>query len=362
MVASAADTKGNAPIVYGGLQFRGDAPIGAQDTISGFTPYFKRLRLGLKGKIESLPVCYDIMLHSDCLGKDDGTKYDSIKIAVWHAFATVKLMPDNESLNLTVGEYLPQLSRECATSLFTLTSIEKGTSASYLRKFLLGKTNGIQPGMMLGGLLNTPMPVLYHVGCQFYPNYQNLKYKGSLPLFTGRTTLMVVGQEVSKYKMLFAGVEHGRKPFVSLGVMGAVSPAFHQKPGMFAVGVDIAAATGSLSFSAENSYYGFNQKNGYKSITGVAHLANAFSVGKNRVVEPAVSYWWYRTLNTQVKQYTGTDGEWGAGVNYYISAHNLKFQLYYNNRNASGDNMALIGNKKITTNGGSVSALVQLMF
>ena len=48
--------------------------------------------------------------------------------------------------------------------------------------------------------------------------------------------------------------------------------------------------------------------------------------------------------------------------NYYISAHNLKFQLYYNNRNASGDNMALIGNKKITTNGGSVSALVQLMF
>ena len=106
-------------------------------------------------------------------------EYDSIKIAVWHAFATVKLMPDNESLNLTVGEYLPQLSRECATSLFTLTSIEKGTSASYLRKFLLGKTNGIQPGMMLGGLLNTPMPVLYHVGCQFYPNYQNLKYKGS---------------------------------------------------------------------------------------------------------------------------------------------------------------------------------------
>ena len=131
--------------------------------------FIRRGRIGFQGNIKK-ELTYKIIFAYDNLGKDGKTKLaglaqstENLNFNLFDAFFSWELYP--KLLNMTFGYLRPQIGRESITAAFEVNSFEKAMTNFYLRPHLVGRANGRETGINLGGLyLGDFWSVNYNIG------------------------------------------------------------------------------------------------------------------------------------------------------------------------------------------------------
>jgi hypothetical protein len=321
--------------LYGYLQLRNDY---SATNLTVNDVYFKRLRIGIKGGSQKPPIDWEVLFHNDLLGKQN-IPAEAAKIQLWHMFATWRISKENESLLLTAGTFLPRISRECVSSPFSMSSIEKSPATGKMRMFLLEKSNGIQPGLMLGGLIGSDKKHFYNVACQFIQT-DFIASATVNPVFTARVTHMVLGREISKYQHLFSEFNPTKTNYLSVGYGLGVRPDLQTKNHKTAFGIDAAWAFNKFRLVCESYLYGTTKTAENLSMSSVMRFSGIITLNNNFIVEPVFSAWAWHNMAYLNDNAPIRELEPNVGINIYPPHKSLKIMLHYiynNSLTSSGD-------------------------
>lgn len=353
---AAATTPDKKVGVYGYLQLRNDY---SANNLTANDVYFKRLRLGVRGSLKKLPIDWEVLFHNDLLGKQNLPE-DAVKIQLWHMFATWRISKENESLLLTAGTFLPRISRECVSSPFAMSSIEKSPATSRMRMYLLEKPNGIQPGLMLGGIIGSDKQYFYNVACQFIPTDFTASATVN-PVFTARVTHMILGREISKYQHLFSEFNATKTNYLSIGYGLGVRPDLHADSQKAALGIDVAGAVNRFRIASETYLYGGTKTSEGLSMSWLMRISGIIPVTKNYIVEPVFSAWAWNSQAFTDNNTANWEVEPNLGINIYPPHKSLKIMLHYIH-NASLKTIAAANSGNVTLRGNrnTLAVLLQI--
>lgn len=176
-----------------------------------FNVLLRRGRFGIKAQpYEGLH--FTLAAAFDGIGKDvltgmigSANNLSSPKFYIWDAFLQWKVGKNAEAFNLVGGYFRPQLSRESITSGWSVNSMEKAMSQTYIRQHLTGTGPGRALGINLGGLIlpeGKKWGLNYNFG-MFNPVYQSNSGNSTgsrfSPLLVGRVVVYLGDPEQTKY-------------------------------------------------------------------------------------------------------------------------------------------------------------------
>ena len=314
--------------------------------------YFRRGRLGLKGKLME-DITYNFMLSFDYLAKDPKLaskgKVNTGSVAVWSAYGTWKVLPGSQLLMITAGTFLPHLNRESVTSPWSVSSLDKGETSCYLRQFVTGKTNGISPGINIGGLGAVgKSQLMYNVA---YINRQDnvsiMTDKWS-PVLLGHVILNVGDKEWSLYKYTLSGNALKKLKLLSIGVGASMQGETDVFQSSSTYGADVLVYLNGLKVDGE--YYFLQRKNQDNYLASCLMVRASYNIflKKNWVLEPAFMLNQFNGDETfsDASFYGGKDQTLDAGVNLIFEKNKLKLGLHYIHRTGYGTR-----NLRVTSSG-----------
>ena len=341
---------------YANLQFwtmyTDGLSVDGQSATNRAASYFRRGRLGLKGKLmENLS--YNFMLSFDYLAKDSNMaskgKTNAGDVKVWSAYGTWKALPESQWLMVTAGTFLPHLSRESVTSPWSVSSLDKGEASCYLRQFVTGKTNGISPGINIGGLGDVgKSQLMYNVA---YINRQDnstiMKEKWS-PVLLGHIILNVGDKEWSSYKYTFSGNALKKQKLLSIGLGASTQGETDVFKSSSTYGADILVYLNGLKLDGE--YYILERKNQSDYLASCIMVRASYNIFlKNRwVLEPAFMLNQFNGDESfsDASFYDGEDQTLDAGINLISEKNKLKLGLHFIHRTGNGTR-----NLRVTSSG-----------
>ena len=314
--------------------------------------YFRRGRLGLKGKLmENLT--YNFMLSFDYLAKDSNMaskgKTNSGDVKVWSAYGAWNALPESQWLIVTAGTFLPHLSRESVTSPWSVSSLDKGESSCYLRQFVTGKTNGISPGINIGGLgVIGKSQLLYNVA---YINRQDnvsiMTDKWS-PVLLGHVILNVGHKEWSSYKYTLSGNALKKQKMLSIGVGASMQGETDVFQSSSTYGADVLVYLNGLKVDCE--YYFLQRKNQdtYLARCMMARASYNIFLKNSWVLEPAFMLNQFNGDESfsDASFYDGKDRTLDTGINLISETNKLKLGLHFIHRTGNGTR-----NLRVTSSG-----------
>ena len=324
-----------------------------------FNLLLRRGRLGFRAHpYEGLK--FTLVTAFDGIGKDAYTgmlgpvnNLSTPKISIWDAFFQWKLRKRSEAFNLVGGYFRPQLSRESITSGWSVNSMEKAMSQSYIRKHLVGIGTGRAIGLNLGGLLlpaEKKWGLNYNLGI-FNPVNQSstghtVGYQFA-PLFTGRVVLYLGDPEQTKYGIGYNINYFGKRKGVSLGFGGAWQGNTDLFRKSYAASFDLLLNWGPLNIDGE--WNGMWREGTYEpgiisnpffkygSQTGHIRLGYNYVIARKYFIEPTFMLMRFegardisgQTEASLVRAFSGDETTYDAGVNWYINKKKLKVMLHY---------------------------------
>jgi len=304
-------------------------------TQSRLASYFRRGRAGLAGNL--LPnVNYNLMLTFDYLAKDENlsTKGSSNTgtVNVWSFYFTWKLSQENDWLNVTGGYFLPHLSRESTTSPWTVSSLDKSETSCYLRQFVTGKTNGISPGINIGGTGKIGIPtLLYNVACVNRQDKTSIQAANGSPAFLGHLMVNFGDAEFQKYKYTFSNNILRTQTSATFGFGFSKQGKTDVFESSSTIGADATIYLGSLKMDGE--YYRLSRKNEskYNAECVMGRLACNIFLKKNWVLEPVVMFESFSGDDNYSDSsfFDGRDQITDLGVNLISKPKNIKVNLHY---------------------------------
>lgn len=304
--------------------------------------YFRRGRAGLKGNL--LPeISYDLMLSMDYLAKDENisTKgnVNTGSISVWSFYFTWKLNYENDWFNITGGYFLPHLSRESATSPWYVSSLDKSKTSCYLRQFVAGKTNGIMPGINIGGLGKIgKQTVVYNIA---YANRQDkigIQTQNWSPVVLGHFMLNFGDAEFQKYKYTFSNNLLKRQTSATFGLGFSTQGETDVYKSSSTFGADVMVYIGSLKIDGE--YYRLLRKNEtlYHANSWMGRMGYNIFLKKGWVLEPTVMFESFSGGDnySDASFFDGKDQISDIGLNLISIPKNIKVNLHYFIHNGEG--------------------------
>ena len=313
-----------------------------------FVSYFRRGRIGLKGKLMER-VSYNVQCSFDYLGKDANLaskgKANASTLSLWYANATWKALPNSSWLMITAGTFLPHLSREAATSSMTTSSLDKMETSNYLRQFVTGKTNGVCPGINIGGLGAVgKSQLLYNVAMVNRQDNSSVTKRNWSPVFLGHAILNIGDNEWNKYKYTLTGNLLQKRKLVSIGI-GASSQG---KTDIFefssTYGSDVIIYLGGLK--VDGSYYFLQRKNqeDYLATCSLIRASYNFFLKKDWILEPAIALDQFNGDSTykDATFYDGKDQILDTGLNLISAKRKVKLSLHYIHRTGDGNSNHLV--------------------
>ncbi|MGQ1785099.1 hypothetical protein [Saccharicrinis sp. GN24d3] len=280
---------------------------------------------------------YCLQLSMDRLGEDSfaSTKGSYQGLDVWNAFVTAKLSKKSDLLNLHLGYFWPQISREYSTVAWSQGSFDRTRANWYLRRFMTGKGNGIETGIALGGLKNyNGFGFSYRIGTFEPKAYSGFEY--SSRLYTGHVLFTFGQPEQNAYKYRLSGNSWRSRKGVSLGVgassqtNGALNDSvYFDSSNSF--GTDILVSYTGFRLDAE--YFRFYRSaSGFDDFNGTEwHVRLGYSfVAGNKYFEPVITYDKFEGWGAKsVYKYIGDDYTVDVGVNWYLNKEKLKLSAHY---------------------------------
>jgi hypothetical protein len=322
--------------------------------------YIRRGRFGIKGKFNE-DVSYCFTFAYDNVGKDamtssTGTPQDSSnkEYYLWDGFCTVTLQPS--WANLTVGYFRPQVGRESITSAFNVDSFTKGLPNSYLRPHLVGRSNGRETGINVGGLNHSGRWGLNYNFGLFDTNHDKIAGYGGYdwaPLLAGRVAVTIGDSEMKTYGLNYKVNYFDQRRGVTMALNGTWQGQTNQNIsedlggylGGFKnnalAGADILANYGPLSLTAEldvlhreflrDAFGLFSGAPGpeYTDHVWLLRAGYDMPLAGNRFLEPVVM--WTRFEGDRLSAFYpgGEDEVLSLGLNWYLDGNDWKVVLHY---------------------------------
>ena len=280
---------------------------------------------------------------------------------IWNLYLKWQLKPDSEGAYLAAGYLVSPLGRESNTPALRSNSYEKAWSQNYLRRHLVGTGPGRAAGLLFGGLRhaeNGRLHLDYRIALQnpfFGILGGNSLGRRASPLVTGRLSLMLGDAESERFAMVnkvnYFGARNGVTLSVGAGRQGRTD-LFQENS---AVGLEVLANYGSFQLDADVYWLQRTAAGGtVQSRTGYVRAGNNISLPRRMILEPVVSYWFFRgptaaaqtRFATAIRTFAGKDNGLDLGVNLYFNP-NLKLSAFYALRRGdagAGDPVTLINN------------------
>ncbi|MDF1865162.1 MAG: porin [Saprospiraceae bacterium] len=319
-----------------------------------FNTEIRRTRLGIKGQpYEFLKFNFNAAL--DFVGRDlltgpvgGANNGPSPSFRVWNAFVQWRISQKNESLNITVGYFAPQIGRESITAATRVPSMEKSWSQNYLRRHLVGTGPGRTAGINFGGLLgdiSETVSFKYDLGI-FNPVFHN--YSGnstgvkSSPLIVGRFLVNFGDPESKNYTLGHKVNYFGKRKGLSVAFAGTTQGDTDLFEKNHAAGMDFLLNWDNLNFGGEWTYMWRtgndlnNQNFTVNSQTGFLRMSYNLNLKNGYVLEPALLLVKFRgetdaeaqSNSETVNSLSGKDQVLNFGFNFYFNP-NLKLSLHY---------------------------------
>ncbi|MGQ8337004.1 porin [Sunxiuqinia sp. A32] len=305
------------------------------DVSDRFASYFRRGRLGLKGHLMDR-LNYNIMCSFDYLGKSENLsskgKANANTISLWSAYFTFQPAEKSQWLMITGGSFLPHLSRESVTSPWATSSLDKGETSCYLRQFVTGKTNGICPGVNIGGLGDIGKShLLYNVAMISRQDNSSFTKSKWSPLLIGHTVLTIGDKEWSSYKYTFSGNPMKTQRFLSIGAGGSTQGKTDAFQSSSSYGVDFLLLLNN--FKLDGEYYWLHRENTTCYLATCFQLRGSYNffLQNGCILEPAVMFCRFNGDDTypDASFYDGEDSLLDTGVNLISIKQKTKFSIHY---------------------------------
>lgn len=297
--------------------------------------YFRRGRAGLKGNL--LPeFSYDLMLTFDYLAKDENLSTKGTantgSVSVWSFYFTWNLIPENDWLNVTGGYFLPHLSRESTTSAWYVSSLDKTETSCYLRQFVTGKTNGVSPGINIGGMgkigKETAVYNLAYINRQDRSSIQTENWS---PVILGHFMLNFGDAEFQKYTYTFSNNLLRKQTSATIGLGFSTQGQTDAFKSSSTFGADATIYLGSLKMDGE--FYRLFKKNElkYSADCFTAKIGYNIFMKQGWVLEPAAMFEIFSGGRnySDASFFDGKDKITDLGLNLISKQRNIKLNLHY---------------------------------
>lgn len=314
--------------------------------------YFRRGRAGLKGKFTE-QISFDLMVNFDYLGKDPNLsskgKVNTGDFSIWSAYATWQALPKSQRLMITGGTFLPHMSRESVTSPWTTSSLDKGETSCYLRQFATGKTNGVCPGINVGGLGAVGKnQLLYNVAYVNRQDATSIMTKKWSPVVLGHVIYNIGDKEWLSYKYTLPGNSLKKQKLLSLGLGFSNQGATDAFKSSATYGADFLFYRNGLKLDGE--YYFLKRANTEDYLATCLQLRASYNIFlKNGwILEPAFMFNRFDGDDSfkDASYYDGKDQLLDSGVNLISAKKKMKISLHYIDRSGGGTK-----NYRITSSG-----------
>ncbi len=319
-------------------------------TQSRVASYFRRGRAGLKGNL--LPeISYDLMLSFDYLAKEQNISTKGTAntgtVSIWSFYFTWKLNQKNEWLNVTGGYFLPHLSRESATSPWSVSSLDKTETSCYLRQFVTGKTNGISPGINIGGMGKVGSSVLlYNVACVNRQDKTSIQTENWTPVVLGHVMLNFGDTEFLKYKYTFSNNILKKQKSATLGVGFSKQEKTDVFERSSTIGADATIYLGNLKMDGEYYRLSRENKSKYNAECVMGRVGYNIFLKKGWILEPVVMYESFSGDDnySDASFFDGCDKITDLGINLISKPKNIKVNLHYIFHDGNGTKNHYINN------------------
>ncbi len=315
----------------------------------------RRSRFSLTGKPYAT-VSFKVTAALDLVGHDvlsgteaGGNNGGSPAFRIWNAYVQWQRKAADDRLYLLGGYFVSPIGRESTVAALSSTSFEKAWSQNYLRRHLTGVGPGRSMGLMLGGQLHAETGkrhLTYELALQnpvftgISGNSTGIAYS---PLVTGRLAVQFGDPEWATYqpgkKVNYFGARRG----LTLGLAAARQGNTDLFDRNTAWGVDglLNASNWQLDGEFFRLYRSANgeENRGY---TGYLRVGRNLDLPRALILEPVVSYWFYRggtglgeieTAN-RLSAFSGSDSGLDIGANLYFNPK-TKISLFYALRRGS---------------------------
>lgn len=336
-----------------GIQLLGVHTHGAKADLSGqgvlepvgdrFDLFARRARFGISGRLDDR-IDFRVVLYYDNLGKDrfSGTRSTPSDgtVGVWDAFWLWHARP--EWLNFTVGYFRPQIGRESITSGFqTSSNMDKLPTQIYQRQHTVGRSNGREMGVNVGGLRHFGKWGFNYNAGFFDTSHERIVGQPNgapnwTPLVVGRAAVSLGQPEMAQY-----GIDYVVNYFNQRrGVTGAIAYARQGETNVFrrneTVNLDVLANYRGWNFDAELDFLRRARLGGGSYTDRVWHVRTGYNIpARSTWVEPVVAVMHFRG-DTLSPYRNGRERYLDLGVNWYVRQTRVKFNLHYTRQSGSG--------------------------
>jgi len=345
--AQAIQTPGLQELRFGaGIQFTGIytyrtyADLDGNGTLEPVDNRFdlgaRRARFTLNGRIRE-DLDFRIIFYYDNIGRDRftgtrGTPNEG-NVGIWDAFWSWRAHPS--WARVTIGYFRPQIGREHIASGFqTNSSMDKLPTQIYLRSHVIGRPNGRETGINLGGLyLGRGWSFNYNAG---FFDTSHEKVTGQAygaarwsPLWAARAALTLGDPEMNQSGLDYQINYFGRRR----GLTGAFNYSHQGRTNVFQsnelAGFDLLANYRNLNFDAECEWMKRRRPDGARYTDRVWHLRAGYNLpARGTWLEPVLAVMHF-TGSPLSPWADGRDRLLDAGLNWYVRQTRIKFNLHY---------------------------------
>jgi len=347
VVAQNVQVPGLQELRFGaGIQFTGIYTYGARADVNNdgrlepvdnrFDIGARRARFTLNGRLRD-DLDFRVIFYYDNIGRDrfTGTRGTPSEgnVGVWDAFWGWHAHP--VWANFTIGYFRPQIGREHITSGFqTNSSMDKLPTQNYLRSHVLGRSNGRETGLNLGGLyLGRNWSFNYNAG---FFDTSHEKVTGQAfgaerwsPLLAGRIAFTLGDPEMRIYGIDYQVNYFGRRR----GITAALNYSHQGETNVFRknelTGFDILANYRPLNFDAECEWLKRRRTDGNRFTDRVCHVRAGYNIRvRTTWLEPVAAVMRFTGSPLSVNA-GGRDNVTDLGLNWYVRETRIKFNLHY---------------------------------
>ena len=334
-----------------------DASSGRYQTVDNrLNVQLRRSRFSLSGQ-PYRRLKFNLVTALDLLGSDvlaatqSGTNNGiAPTFRIWNAWLQWQLSKDSDRGYLITGYFLPLIGRESITPALRSTSFEKAWSQFYLRRQLVGPGPGRALGFLLAGQFHDPTDnfhLTYEAALQnpvftaYDGNSVGARYS---PLLSGRLSVQFGDAEAETYSVTRAVNHFGERTGLTVSLAGARQGETVQFTSNSAYGLEWLGNRGRWQLDGEYLWLR-RQLEGepitqlWAARTGYLRISRNCLLPAQRILQPTVSYWWFRGPTSSeriaaaqlLQSFTGRDSGLDVGVNLYLN-RDTKFSLFYAHR------------------------------
>jgi hypothetical protein len=323
----------------------------------------RRGRVGVRGRF-SENVDYLFQFAFDKLGKEafdavpaTPQATNNLEFYLFDFFVTYRVQPD--WLHVSAGYFRPQVSYESMVSPFKVPSLDKSLINALLREHMVGRSQGRETGVNVGGqVVGARAHLAYNLGL-FDTNHEKILGDPAggrwAPLWTGRLAVGLGAPPQDAYSLRHTTQYFGKRRGVTLAVNGTHQGGTNETLGGTAgstkysggfrqnrvLGGDLLANYDGWNLSAEYLTLHREFSDGlvaacdaleaaeYDDVVYHVRASYEIPLTGGRFLEPTVMYSRFEGDADSARYPDGVHEQVSVGVNWYLEKHRHKLSLHY---------------------------------